>query len=264
MKRVFYISLVLFSNIFSYSCDKEVAKVEKVSLHFDVTEIDNFFKKYVADGKVKYEEAKHDNALNTYIGQIKNFEPYSIEDVNERLAFWINAYNAFTIKLVLDYYPIESILDIESQTGVSPWSINFIEMAGGRKFSLDEIEKKIIIKKYKDPRIHYVLVCAAESCPVLISKAYTIENLNELFDTQASFFLNDKSKNRINSEDKTIELSTIYKWYKSDFTDKDSTVINHIKKYINETDKDFISKNNVEEINYLDYSWKLNEYKKTE
>lgn len=250
--------------IFFSSCNNEKTKIEKKDVHFNYTVLNRFLNRYVADGKVKYEEIKNDKALDPYIEQVKNFEPYAIDDANERLAFWINAYNAFTIKLISDYYPVESILDIESKTGMNPWSINFIEMAEGRKFTLDEIEKKIILKKYKDPRIHYVLVCAAESCPVIIPKAYTSDELNNLLDDQAKIFLNDNNKNSINKENKTLELSIIYKWYKRDFIEKDSSVIEHLKKYISDDDRAFITKNNIQEIEYLDYSWKLNDYKKSE
>lgn len=261
-KKINYIFLLIISGLIFCSCNETETRNFVPPAHFDFTEINSFFRNYTVDGKVKYKEVKRDKALNKYIEQVKNFEPYAIEDANERLAFWINAYNAFTIKLVSDYYPVESILDIESKAGKNPWSINFIEMADKRKFTLDEIEKEIIIPEFKEPRIHYALVCAAESCPVIIAEAYLPGKLNEQLDAQAIIFLNDKGKNFLNRTNKSLDLSIIYKWYKKDFVRKDSLVVNHILKYINQGDKEYIIANSVEDISYLDYSWKLNDYKK--
>ncbi|MBS1517769.1 MAG: DUF547 domain-containing protein [Bacteroidetes bacterium] len=258
---LFFIFLSL--NFISCSEQEQKKPGNSESINFDFGPVDAFMKKYVKDGKVKYEEVLNDKALDQYTAQVKNTEPYNIENANERLAFWINAYNAFTIKLITDYYPVNSILDIEQKTGANPWKMKFIEMAGGRKFSLDEIEKEIIIPDYKDPRIHYALVCAAESCPVLISEAYTQEKLNAQLDRQAEVFLNDRSKNYIDKTENELYLSTIFKWYARDFVKKDSSVIKHVLKYINPEDKDFIISNKTEDINYLDYSWKLNDVKET-
>ncbi|MEZ4822008.1 MAG: DUF547 domain-containing protein [Ignavibacteria bacterium] len=222
--------------------------------------MDNFFKKYVSDGKVKYAEVKNDMALEKIKNDLKNFEPYAISDDTERLAFWINVYNIYTIDLITQYYPLNSILEIEERSGTNPWTMEFIEMAGGRKYSLDEIEKEIIIPKYNEPRIHYALVCAAESCPVIIAEAYTPEKLVNQFDTQAGIFLNDKSKNYLDRKDNALYLSMIYKWYGRDFIKKDSSVVDHVKKYINESDREFINLNDTKQLEYLDYSWKLNDY----
>ena len=255
--------MLLLPILISSCSEKETEpRIESAEIDFDFMPVDNFFKKYVKGGKVDYQSVKDDDALREYIKQVKNTEPYNIPEGNDRLAFWINAYNAFTIKLISDYYPLNSITDIEEETGVNPWSVNFIEMAGGRKFSLDEIEKEIIIPDYKDPRIHYVLVCAAESCPELISEAYLPSKLNEQLNTQAAIFLDDQDKNYLDKKENALYLSTIYKWYAGDFVRKDTTVIGHILKYINEGDKNFILQNNTEDINYIDYSWKLNDAKK--
>lgn len=263
-----FITLILLLAVMISSCSKneteEIKTVQTTNSEnkkFDFTPVNEFMQKYVKGGNVNYEQVMNDNALKEYITQVRNTEPYNIEDGNERLAFWINAYNAFTIKLITDHYPLKSILEIEEKTGTDPWKINFIEMAGGRKFSLDEIEKEIIIPDYKDPRIHYALVCAAESCPELISEAYLPSKLDEQLNTQAAIFLDDQDKNYLDKKENALYLSTIYKWYARDFVRNDTTVKNHILKYINEGDKNFILKNNTDEINYIDYSWKLNDAK---
>ncbi len=263
-KKLSQLFIITISVLILTSCNKKEAPINTVSesVHYDFTEMDNFFKKYVIDGKVNYSQIKEDKALDKIVNDLKDFEPYSIDDSWERLAFWINVYNLYTIKLVTDYYPVESILDIEWKTGINPFEIKFIEMKAGRKFSLDEIEKKIIIPKYNEPRIHYALVCAAESCPVIIPEAYIPEKLEQQLDKQAKIFINDKKKNFLYRDENEIFLSMIYKWYGRDFTKKDSSVVNHIIKYINEDDKDFIIANNVSKTLYLDYYWKLNDYVK--
>jgi hypothetical protein len=263
MKRFKFILTILLTVTLIASCNKEEIRTYTVSenVHYDFTEMDNFFKKYVTDGKVNYSKVKEDKALDKIVEDLKNFEPYAIEDNWERLAFWINVYNVYTIKLITDYYPVESILDIEGKSGMNPFEMKFIEMKAGRKFSLDEIEKKIIIPKYDEPRIHYALVCAAESCPVIIPEAYTPEKLNEQLDRQAAVFLNDKSKNVLYRKYNEMFLSMIYKWYRRDFVKKDSSLINHVTKYINNEDKDFIIANNITKTLFLDYNWKLNDHR---
>ncbi|MCB0727500.1 MAG: DUF547 domain-containing protein [Ignavibacteriae bacterium] len=255
-------TLILLLTVFTLtSCkQEEIQRNILPETHYDFTEMDNFFKKYVSDGKVKYAEVKNDMALEKIKNDLKNFEPYAISDDKERLAFWINVYNIYTIDLITQYYPLNSILEIEERSGTNPWNMEFIEMAGGRKYSLDEIEKEIIIPKYNEPRIHYALVCAAESCPVIIAEAYTPEKLVNQFDTQAGIFLNDKSKNYLDRKDNALYLSMIYKWYGRDFIKKDSSVVDHVKKYINESDREFINLNDTKQLEYLDYSWKLNDY----
>ena len=255
-------TLILLLTVFTLtSCkQEEIQRNILPETHYDFTEMDNFFKKYVSDGKVKYAEVKNDMALEKIKNDLKNFEPYAISDDKERLAFWINVYNIYTIDLITQYYPLNSILEIEERSGTNPWNMEFIEMAGRRKYSLDEIEKEIIIPKYNEPRIHYALVCAAESCPVIIAEAYTPEKLVNQFDTQAGIFLNDKSKNYLDRKDNALYLSMIYKWYGRDFIKKDSSVVDHVKKYINESDREFINLNDTKQLEYLDYSWKLNDY----
>jgi hypothetical protein len=257
-----YTLIILITVLALSSCKREEVQrnILPDNIHYDFSEMDNFLKNYVSDGKVKYSEVINDKALDKINNELKTFEPYSISDDKERLAFWINVYNLYTIDLITQYYPVNSILEIEEKTGTNPWNMKFIELAGGRKFSLDEIEKEIIIPKYNEPRIHYALVCAAESCPVIIAEAYTPEKLDSQFDTQAKIFINDKNKNYLNEKENVLYLSMIYKWYGRDFIKKDSSVVDHVKKYINEGDKEFINLNDTKQLEYLDYSWKLNDF----
>lgn len=200
-------------------------------------------KKYVNGGKVNYKAWKKDmTGLQNYLEDItaaKNIEKWSYE---EKLIFWINTYNAFTVKLVLDNYPVKSIKDIN---GGKPWDKRFIQI-GSTFYSLNDIENEIIRKKFGEPRIHFALNCAAKSCPILVNKAFTKENLNTLLESNTKSFINGP-ENAI-SKDK-LELSSIFDWYGSDFDD----LVGFIGKY--STTKP----NTNAKISFKNYNWALNE-----
>jgi len=172
-------------------------------------------KKHVStEGMVDYEGFKEDRALlNTYLNMLKNNSPNTDWSKNESMAYWINAYNAFTIDLILQYYPLKSINDI-SKSGKKPWDIPFIKI-GGKSYSLNNIEHDILRAKYKDPRIHFAVNCASISCPLLLDKAFTAENLDSAMNQQATRFINDNKRNKISSN--SAQLSKIFEWFKSDF-----------------------------------------------
>lgn len=253
--------LLLILSVFGWNnIDASDENREFTFSNFDYSDLDAVLHKFVENGMVNYAGIRDENALENYVNAVSNFDPYAIADNTERLTFWINAYNAFTIKLITDYYPLKSITDIEKKAGENPWSIEFIKI-GNKYYSLDEIEKKIIIPEFGECRIHYALVCAAISCPPLRAEAYLPEKLFAQLDEQAQLFINDKTKNFLNRKSNTMNLSMIYKWYSSDFKDCSGSVIKHVSEFINEDDKEFIKKKKTNRLNYLKYSWKLNEWK---
>lgn len=216
---------------------------------------DKLLKKHVNDkGFVNYTAFKKDyEELKKYLSLISNNAPNEKTwSRDEQLAYWINAYNAFTVQLILDYYPIGSIKDIGAKVKIpfvnTPWDIKFITIAG-KKYDLNNIEHGIIRKNFDDPRIHFALVCAAKSCPPLRNEAYTAQNLNKQLDQQGEVFFNDKSKNNISKE--KADLSKILTWYSGDFT-KSKPLIEWVNKY--STTK--IDKNTA--LTYMDYNWDLN------
>ncbi len=173
---------------------------------------------------------------------------------NEQMAFWINAYNAFTIKLITKYYPIKSIKDIGSSIQIpfinTPWDIKFI-MIGKDKMDLNNIEHGILRKKFDDPRVHMALVCASNSCPILLNEAYDAKRLDEQFTKQTKAFLSDPYRNKIASD--KAQLSMIFKWYSMDFNKKGSSV----KDFVNNYSPIKIKADT--KISYVDYDWNLNE-----
>lgn len=216
---------------------------------------DKLLKKHVsADGKVNYKGFIKDSVeLNKYLKQLSDNSPDENSWTrNEQLAYWINAYNAFTVQLVIRHYPIKSIKDIVKiniPLVNSPWDIKFFKI-GNVKMDLNTIEHDIIRKKFKEPRIHFSLVCASKSCPKLRNEAFTANKLEEQLMEQAKDFLKDSSRNKI-SKDK-IELSKIFDWYSSDFPKGDKLI-----EFLNTYSPVQINKD--VKISYMDYDWDLNE-----
>lgn len=223
-----------------------VTQQEVITVNFhEYIQFGSFLKKHVSSsGKVNYSSAKSDPNLDLIIADFQANPPLPNWSKNEKLAYWINAYNLFTIKLVTTNYPISSIKDITAK----PWDKVFIELAGST-LSLNDIEHKEIRAKYNEPRIHFALNCASESCPILSNKAYLPQTLNAQLTISTKKFLNDQSKNDL-SNSGNIKISQLFDWYKTDFN-KDGDVTVFINKYL-ETPLENPT------IGYLDYSWKLN------
>jgi len=206
---------------------------------------DQLLKKYVDDnGDVNYKGFKQEaKLLNGYIDYLATKIPSENWSKQEKLAYYINVYNANTIKLIIDNYPTKSIKDIKN-----PWSKNRIKI-GEEDFSLEDIEHKIL-RKMNEPRIHFAINCASASCPKLLNMAYTADNIETLLEKATKDFISDSDKNKISKEN--VQLSKIFDWYKKDFT-KNGSLID----YINHYSKVKIDSN--AKIYYLDYDWNLNE-----
>ncbi len=209
-----------------------------------------------ANGLVNYKGFIADSAkLNGYLDQLSNTIPnqekWSKED---QLAYWINAYNAFTIQLIIRHYPVESIKDIGGfiPRVNSPWDIEFIRI-GDEYFDLNDIEHNIIRKRFDEPRIHFALVCAAASCPKLRNEAYSSERLESQLEEQAFDFFNNPYKNEISTD--RLTLSKLLSWYKADFLQNSSS----IQAYVGQYTKVKVAPD--AKIGYMDYSWNLNEQK---
>ncbi len=201
--------------------------------------------KHVSDnGNVHYKNFQKDrSSLDKYLTFLTQNSPKTSWSKNEHLAFWINAYNALTIKLILSEYPLKSIKDVKR-----PWSRTMIEI-DGKKLSLDDIEHKIL-RQMEEVRIHFAIVCASKSCPKLQNTAYEATHLDAMLDAAAKDFINDQSKNIITR--KVVNLSKIFRWFSVDFP-KHTALFKFINRY-STTKVDSNAK-----INYLTYDWALNE-----
>jgi hypothetical protein len=136
----------------------------------------------------------------------------------QQLAFWINAYNAYTVRLILDHYPVRSIRSIGFWP-LAAFRTSFIPMKAltGRQLSLNDIEHEVLRKRFREPRIHFAAVCASKGCPTLRSEAYRATELDRQLDESARAFLRDPSKNRFEERAATLYLSSIFKWFREDF-----------------------------------------------
>ncbi len=212
-------------------------------------------KKYVNDkGMVNYQGFIKDSLeLNEYLSILESHHPNKEKwSEKQQLAYWINAYNAFTIRLIIRNYPVESIKDIAGGIPFinTPWDVKFIQIEG-ETYDLNNIEHGIIRKEFQEPRIHFALVCAAMSCPRLRNEAYTAASLDEQLDEEATYFFNNTKKNKISTD--KAELSKLMKWYSGDFENAAPDIITYVNRY----SKTKLSQNAT--IDYMDYSWKLNE-----
>ena len=219
---------------------------------------DELLQKYVDDdGLVNYKGlAAERSRLKAYLKLLEGNEPKESWTEDQRLAYWINAYNAYTLELILEHYPVKSIKDIGAAIKIpfvnTPWDIKFINI-GDEPKDLNNIEHGIIRKKFDEPRIHFALVCAAISCPKLQNRAYLPETLDAQLTDAAKDFLSDPSKNEIKSSSKA-DLSKLFSWYRGDFTKKTS-----LEEYLNQYSEIKLEKR--ANLDFKDYDWTLNEQK---
>lgn len=213
--------------------------------------------KHVTKDFVDYAGLKKDVApLNAYLDSIAAVPESAFAKWNkqQQMALLINLYNAATLKLVADQYPVKSIKDIGGNQG--PWKQNVVRVFG-KVVSLDHIEHDLLRPKYKDPRIHFGVNCASIGCPSLRAEAFQAPKLDAQLDEQGRAFLRDVSKNKLDIKNKTLYLSSIFDWFKDDFTAKSGKVEKFIAPYFNDAERKLIEQGGLT-IKYKEYDWKLN------
>jgi len=249
MKNIF---LIIMISVYTISCASVPGSDSKPVNH---QKWDRLLKKHVDDkGMIDYKGMIADSTeLNAYLDVLSANHPNEKNwSKDEALAYWINAYNAFTVQLIIRNYPVKSIKDIAGGIPFvnTPWDIKFIEIEG-RKYDLNNIEHGIIRKEFKEPRIHFALVCAAVSCPKLRNEAYIPEKLDAQLEEETRYFFNNPEKNRIGKDE--IVLSKLLKWYWGDFSDVAEDRVTYVNRY--STTK----VNSDAEVDYMEYNWALNE-----
>lgn len=150
---------------------------------------------------------------------------------NEQFAYWVNLYNAATIELILEHYPVESIRDINISPGLfasGPWDAEILEVEG-TALTLNDVEHRILRPLWEDPRIHYAVNCASYSCPNLAPAPYTAANFDSLLDEMASAYVNHPRG--VEFDGGRLYLSSIYNWYQEDFGDSLDGVIKHLLEF---------------------------------
>ena len=209
--------------------------------------------KYVINGKVDYNGMKsEEGVLDTYLKHLSSIAPDQLSR-DERFAFYINAYNAWTLKLILSHYP--GINSIKETGGLlsSPWKKKIAHI-DGRVITLDHIEHDILRPQFKDPRVHFAINCAARSCPPLADFAFSGAELDRQLDLQTRTFINTPAGNYLEGD--TLWVSRIFKWFGEDFGNDILTFFTtyaegDLKRALN-SKKDRIT------VKYLDYDWSLN------
>ncbi len=229
-----------------------------------------------SEGKIDYKALEKDKAqLISYLNYLAITEPDENWTENREKAFWLNVYNAYTLKIIVDNYPLKknsctsnkqdnsivftitntknsSIMHIE-ENGKKAWDIDFVTV-GGKNYTLNHVEHNIIRKKFNDGRIHVGLNAASLSGPRLVNYVFTEENIETSLDRLMVNFVNDNSKNKITSN--KIKISKVFEWYPKDFNNGD------IISFINKFSKTKIDAN--AEISYEFYDWTLNQSSKKE
>jgi len=223
-------------------------------------------KKYVKNGLVNYKQLKNDKELDNYLELLSKTNPSNFSK-KQKLAFWINTYNAFTLKVVAENYPIESITELHTGgkiigylLGKTVWDKQFITI-NKKEYSLNDIEHKIL-RKMNEPRIHFAIVCASISCPALRDEAYDAKKIDAQLNEQTKLFINDATRNYFDVQHKRAHISKIFSWFGKDFGSSDENILRFIAKYLPEEISQNIS-NNISDwdIEYNDYNWNLNDLK---
>lgn len=218
---------------------------QKVKFTFEHSTLDYLLVKYVTErGRVDYEGFKSDHKLlSEYISSLKNNRPNDTWSKEEKLAYWINAYNALTIDLIIRNYPLKSIKNIDK-----PWNQRLWKF-GDKWLNLNDIEHQIL-RKMDEPRIHFAIVCASETCSKLRNEAFTAEKLESQLTKATEEFLDDSNKNELSENN--IKISKIFKWFAKDFK-TDGTLIDFLNQYSK------VKISGKAKKSYKDYSWDLND-----
>ena len=246
--------IILFSSIFLFNaCAVKKYKSNSQPITHELW--NTLLQQHVTEeGNVNYKGFIEDSVkFNQYLDLLSNNLPNEKNwTADERLAYWINAYNAFTVKLIMNHYPVESIKKIKKGIPFvsDVWEINFFKIEG-KSYNLNDLEHGIARKRFNDPRIHAAFNCASFSCPRLRNEAFTAKRLNEQLDDQMRYFINNPTKNTLDPNNP--KLSKIFKWYGGDFKKTGMSKREFINQYAE------IKINKGADIDYQTYKWDLNE-----
>ena len=221
---------------------------------FNHETLDSVLTRFVDDrGRVDY-KALHNNpdVLNHYLAELAGAD-YQALGRNEKLALLINAYNAFVLKLVIEHYPIDSIRDIP---GSKLWTDKRWQI-GDKTWSLDDIEHREIRTKFKEPRIHFALICAAAGCPPLRQEAYAAEKLDAQLHDQTQYAHAHERWYQYEPDNRTVYLTRLYDWYTGDFRQAAGSVLEYAAQYDPQLRQD-LTEGKKPTVKYLEFDWSLN------
>jgi len=219
---------------------------ETVGLHDKLSQV---LKAHVKNGVVDYDGIKDDQRFFQYLDELASTNPDEFATDQEKLAYWINAYNALAIKGIIDGFSPSSFFGRITYFKTTDYQ------AGGRVIDLYDLERDVIIP-FGEPRIHFAIVCASMSCPKLISEAYVASRLEEQLQNSAVDFINDPAKNQFHTVRKVAKLSKIFDWFEVDFKKHSGSVKKYVSQYLG--DKNLADELDSYSVKHLKYDWNLN------
>lgn len=225
---------------------------------FDHSKFDQALKKYVDDkGLVDYNSIAKDSGFSEYVQSLQDarVEEFSRDG---QLAFWINGYNAVTIDKVIKKKPKKSVREtfIPGVWTATKFFTSREHIVAGKRLSQDDIEHEILRKQFKDPRIHFAIICASMGCPPLPRIAYTEENVQTRLEEETQKYLNSPRGTRIDRAENTLHVSKLFDWFATDFIQKSGSTLAFMRLYLNEETLSFSERD--PKISYLEYNWALN------
>lgn len=212
---------------------------------------DQVLQAHVRDGVVDYPAILDDRRFAQYLDHLDRVDPNRLPK-DERLALWINAYNAYAIKGILDGY------SPGTWAGRYRYFIGRTYRAGGVSINLYDLERDILIAQFHEPRMHFAIVCASASCPKLQPWAYDRTPLEQQLEQVTRGFINDPSRNRFDRDNRVAYLSKIFDWFTDDFSTQAGSVLRFVAGYIDDEKLAHDLTDNTYRIEYLDYDWSLN------
>jgi hypothetical protein len=230
----------------SYSPARSLAPGE-----FSHQTFDQVLHAHVRDGEVDYLAILIDPRFVQYLEGLDRVDPNSLPK-DEQLALWINAYNAYAIKGILDGY------SPGTWVGRYRYFIGQTYRMGGASINLYDLERDILIAHFHEPRMHFAIVCASSSCPKLQARVYGGAELNRQLDQAAREFINDPSRNRFDRENRVAYLSKIFDWFTEDFETKAGSLQQYVARYVSDPVLAQELATVPYRIEFLDYDWNLN------
>ncbi len=213
-----------------------------------------------SEGKVDYSSLEADKTVEEFADWLETFDRKSLEAVNEKIVFWINAYNMLIIySMIMRLRKDPKYADTGNRGRFQRLAFFYKtkHKIGGKKYNFSQIEK--VLRSASDPRVHFAMSCASQSCPALRNSLYTTKNLDHELDNAAKAFIRSPQGSRVDKENKTIYLSAIFKWYEKDFEKTSENVLSFIEKYLKKEDRDFVKTDRSEiKVDFLPYDWGLN------
>lgn len=223
---------------------------------------DELLQRYIdADGLVDYvgwkQSSEDMRRLDDYLATLSRADTVRDANPTQRLAFWINAYNAVTVRGILREYPTTSIQNhVARAWGYNIWR-DLKLIVGDRRYSLGEIEHSVL-RQMNEPRIHFAIVCASHGCPQLLNEAYSADRLEEQLSRNTLAFFADPTKCSVDSTQNELHLSPILNWFAADFGASTPAVLQRIANWLPESTQAVAQSKDVQ-VKYLDYDWSLND-----